>query len=413
MAKLTRYNGKLTRNGSGQLTRYEPSIVVPDTIKYGLLYNWWATQEQGTGVWLVGDDMRSEGWGVPTDAQWATLSNYLGGDTVSGWKLKEEGFVYWNSPNSGTNDVGFNARGSGRRRVDGSYGEIKSVAWFNNRYIFQNSQDLRAWVQSGTPTLGVSIRLIRPATTAEQLLPDGELSGVYYYGNDGKVYRVTKIYTQVWVADNLAETKWSDGYTDWYLPSKDELNAMYVNLHSEGVGEFADRQYWTSSEHSTNNNFARLQDFSNGNVAFEDKTITQFIRPIRDFISTDLYALKDFEGGGWIFHIEDLGEGSYKYYVAASSNAPTTLMWGASGIITGATGTAIGTGKANTASIIATLDSIPEIEKAAQYCDNYDSQWIQGYDGGTYTPITDANWAALTTAALCAYDNQLDNAYPL
>ena len=26
MAKLTRYNGKLTRNGSGQLTRYEPSI---------------------------------------------------------------------------------------------------------------------------------------------------------------------------------------------------------------------------------------------------------------------------------------------------------------------------------------------------------------------------------------------------
>jgi uncharacterized protein (TIGR02145 family) len=35
--------------------------------------------------------------------------------------------------------------------------------------------------------------------------------------------------------------------------------------------------------------------------------------------------------------------------------------------------------------------------------------WIPGFDGGTYTPIADAAWAALTTGALCAYDDDTDN----
>lgn len=35
--------------------------------------------------------------------------------------------------------------------------------------------------------------------------------------------------------------------------------------------------------------------------------------------------------------------------------------------------------------------------------------WIPGFDGGVYTPITNATWAALTTPALCAYNDDLTN----
>lgn len=35
--------------------------------------------------------------------------------------------------------------------------------------------------------------------------------------------------------------------------------------------------------------------------------------------------------------------------------------------------------------------------------------WIPGFDGGVYTPISNGDWAALTTGALCAYDNDWNN----
>jgi len=52
-----------------------------------------------------------------------------------------------------------------------------------------------------------------------------------------------------------------NGYSDWYLPSKEELNALYVNLKKIGVGDFAE-YYWSSTE--ADSGFAWGQNFSDG-----------------------------------------------------------------------------------------------------------------------------------------------------
>jgi len=53
-----------------------------------------------------------------------------------------------------------------------------------------------------------------------------------------------------------------NGYTGWFLPSKDELNLMYVNLKVKGLGGFGNRYYWSSS--SSSRGTAYIQNFNEG-----------------------------------------------------------------------------------------------------------------------------------------------------
>jgi len=54
-----------------------------------------------------------------------------------------------------------------------------------------------------------------------------------------------------------------NGFTDWFLPSKDELDLMYRNLKQKNEGNFAAKtSYWSSSQ--ANKECAWYQNFDNG-----------------------------------------------------------------------------------------------------------------------------------------------------
>ncbi|OFX61607.1 MAG: hypothetical protein A2046_09905 [Bacteroidetes bacterium GWA2_30_7] len=81
---------------------------------YGHLYNWFAVNDSR--------NIAPAGWHIPTKTEWTTLTTYLGGASVAGGKLKETGFIHWNSPNTGaTNESGFTAVPNGSRYVNGSF----------------------------------------------------------------------------------------------------------------------------------------------------------------------------------------------------------------------------------------------------------------------------------------------------
>jgi len=69
-------------------------------------------------------------------------------------------------------------------------------------------------------------------------------------------------------------------YGDWYLPSKNELNLLY--LQKSAVGVFADNFYWSSTEEGGNLN-AWSQSFYNGGQGNFDKSLAFYVRAIRSF----------------------------------------------------------------------------------------------------------------------------------
>ena len=81
------------------------------------------------------------------------------------------------------------------------------------------------------------------------------------------------------IAAKIADAYVLNGYTDWFLPSKDELNLL--NLQSSVVGGFASSYYWSSSE--LDSNYAWYQNFYNGNLYGDYKDDPLPVRAVRAF----------------------------------------------------------------------------------------------------------------------------------
>ena len=67
--------------------------------------------------------------------------------------------------------------------------------------------------------------------------------------------------------------------SDWYLPSKNELNEL--RLERVRVGGFSGDYYWSSSEFDVDD--AWYQHFYSGNQYDSTKYFTGYVRPVRAF----------------------------------------------------------------------------------------------------------------------------------
>ena len=146
---------------SGAYAVYDDDDVNTDT--YGFLYNWYAVDDSR----IIAPD----GWHVPTDDEWTTLTDYLGGTSVAGGKMKETGTEHWGSPNTdATNESGFTALPGGYRDYYGYYNNqgFSGYFWSSTElssnyawYRLLNYNTSGVYRTNDNKTYGFSLRCVR------------------------------------------------------------------------------------------------------------------------------------------------------------------------------------------------------------------------------------------------------------
>ncbi len=113
---------------------------------YGGLYQWNEMMQYVTTAGVQG--ICPAGWHIPTDAEWTTVTIFLGGTSVAGGKMKTTGTLQagtglWNSPNTAaTNESGFSAVPAGGRNP---YGTFVDLGNYGNWWISAETNSSNAW----------------------------------------------------------------------------------------------------------------------------------------------------------------------------------------------------------------------------------------------------------------------------
>ena len=129
--KTTKYRNNVTVTDRTNSTTWGTSTTEglsdyatpTNSTTYGKLYNWYAVSSP--------NNLAPVGWHVPTDAEWTKLSDYLGGLSIAGDKLKENGNLHWLTSNiTATNETGFTALPGGTRSTDNSIYDIGNIGYW-------------------------------------------------------------------------------------------------------------------------------------------------------------------------------------------------------------------------------------------------------------------------------------------
>jgi uncharacterized protein (TIGR02145 family) len=244
--------------------------------KYGRLYTWSTAQSACPS-----------GWHLPSDAEWTALTDYVGGETIAGEKLKAKSGWDNNNNGNGTDEFGFSALPGGGGGSNGSFGYVGTLGywWSSTEYSAALAWGRRmayggAVVERsnyGKANL-YSVRCVQD--------PD-VIGGTFIDSRDDKTYKYATIGTQTWMAENLNYnasgsecysnsdancTKYGRLYdwataktvcpSGWHLPSDAEWTALTDYVGSNAGTKLKAKSGWNDNYNGSSGSGTDAHGFS-------------------------------------------------------------------------------------------------------------------------------------------------------
>ena len=209
--------------------------------KYGKLYNWYAlTDPRG---------LAPEGYIIPTDDDWTALTDYLGGQSIAGKKMKSE--IGWKENGNGTNITNFSGLPGGFRNFNGYFNNLGYAGYW--------------WSSTEFDTLIAMYRLLDYADVnvfrSGDIMGDGhsvrciEFQIPIVYDVDG-----LPIVPELTELTDEPEIVW-DAMTTETEPTEPEIYHTYVDEDPEFPG-----------------GYAAMMDFISKNLVYPDSAVKQGIQ---------------------------------------------------------------------------------------------------------------------------------------
>ena len=113
---------------------------------YGKLYNWFAVKDPR--------GLAPKGYHIPTNAEWTMLTDYLGGDSIAGTKIKSTSG--WDNNGNGTNTSGFAGLPGGGRNGNGVFGSVGAFGFWWSSSEFSTDYAWYRYLGDGNGNVGRS-----------------------------------------------------------------------------------------------------------------------------------------------------------------------------------------------------------------------------------------------------------------
>jgi uncharacterized protein (TIGR02145 family) len=160
-------NGSINQSNNSQIEKYCFQNDAAKCSTYGGLYQWDEMMQYTTQPGTQG--ICPSGWHIPTDSEWSVLTDFLGGTSTAGGKMKETGYLHWNVPNTGaTNESKFTALPGGARTYD--FGFLYARSFFSSSNQYSTNEAWSRYLYSQTASVyqihsykyyGLSVRCLR------------------------------------------------------------------------------------------------------------------------------------------------------------------------------------------------------------------------------------------------------------